>query len=73
MNRTAASRSGYTPILWGLAVAVLEAMLQVLNVVTLPEGVRPFVPMVAAAIRFGIVHARTRSLPVGPPPSGQGE
>lgn len=73
MNRTLASRSGWSPILWGLAVAVLEAALAALDVVNLPSDVKPFVPVVAAAIRFGIVHARTRALPVGQPPAGQGE
>ena len=55
------SRSGWTALLWGAAAAALEGLLHALPGLSIPDAFRPWVPVISAAIGFGMKHARTRA------------
>lgn len=58
---TATQRSGWTVLLWGLVAFVCEAALRLPELVTLPDPVRPLVPVLAGIVGYVLRLARSKS------------
>lgn len=58
---TATQRSGWTVLLWGLVAFVCEAALRLPDIVTLPDPVRPLVPVLAGIVGYVLRLARSKS------------
>lgn len=58
------TRSWFVALLWACGAAVVETVADQLKIVELPDVLKPYVPVAAAALRSWAFHLRTRTASV---------
>jgi hypothetical protein len=58
-TKSMTQRTGWKAVFWGFLAAALEALVAALTGWQAPEALRPWIPVVAAGLRFWIEHIRT--------------